>query len=322
MGRRPLGQSGITVFPLAFGGNVFGWTVREDREAFPILNAFVEAGGNLIDTADSYSRWVPGNQGGESEALIGRWLRTRKDRGNLVIATKVGADLGSGRKGLSRAHILASAEASLKRLSTDYIDLYQSHFDDPSVPVQETLEAYQELIRDGKVRVIGASNFGALRIREAGEVSRTLGFPRYESLQPRYNLYDREDFEKNLAAVCHQQGMGVIPYYSLASGFLSGKYRSEKDLSQGARGKGAASYLNERGYRILRALDDVASSCQVSPSSIAIAWLVSREDVTAAIASATGKDQLSELVLGATLKLDRSSLDILDHASSWSGEGS
>ncbi len=317
-----MGRSGITVFPLALGGNVFGWTVREDPEAFRILDAFVAAGGNLIDTADSYSRWVPGNQGGESEALIGRWLRSRKDRERLVIATKVGSDLGPGRKGLSRAHILASAEASLKRLGTDYIDLYQSHYDDPSVPVRETLEAYNELIRSGKVRVIGASNFQADRLRESAAISETLGLPRYASLQPRYNLYDRDGFEKDLAPVCRELGLGVIPYYGLASGFLSGKYRSEKDLSLGQRGKGVAGYLNERGYRILRALDEVAGAHQASPASIAISWLVSRTGVTAAIASATGTRQVDELVHGALMKLDPPSLDKLDRASSGTGAGS
>src|SRR4051794_39511142 len=225
MKTRPLGNSGLDVAPLAFGGNVFGWTIDE-ATSFRLLDAFVEAGFNLVDTADVYSRWAPGNKGGESETILGKWFRSSGKRDRVVLATKVGMEMGPGKKGLSRAYILRAVEDSLRRLQTDYIDLYQSHVDDPETPLQETLATYAELIKEGKVRAIGASNYSADRLAEAVQVSNRFGYPRYESLQPEYNLYDREKFETVLEPLCLERNIGVIPYYSLASGFLTGKYRS------------------------------------------------------------------------------------------------
>jgi len=316
MKKRKLGKSGIEISPLALGGNVFGWTVDEPS-AFKILDAFVEAGMNLIDTADTYSRWVPGNKGGESEAIIGKWLKKSGKRDRVVIATKVGSDMGLGKKGLSKTYILRAAEDSLKRLQTEVIDLYQSHKDDPNTGLEETLEAYATLIKQGKVRAIGASNYGAERLSEALGVSARHELPSYASLQPRYNLYDREEFEKTLEPLCREKGLGVITYYSLASGFLSGKYRSVQDLSQSIRGQGARIYLNARGFRILAALDEAAKRLNAAPASIALAWLMARPGVTAPIASATNLVQLQELVAATELTLDRAEREILDQASAW-----
>lgn len=310
-----LGKSGIRVSPLAFGGNVFGWTLREDKEVFRILDAFTEAGGNFIDTADSYSRWVPGNHGGESETLIGKWLKRKKDRHSVVIATKVGSDMGQGKKDLSAKHILQSVEDSLKRLQTEYIDLYQAHYDDPVTPMEQTLETFGSLIKSGKVRIIGASNFSAQRLKMALDLSEQKGYPRYETLQPLYNLYDRKGFESEFLEICQQNKLGVITYSSLASGFLSGKYRSENDFSKSSRGKGVAHYLDTRGLRILDALDEVAARHQVQPATIALAWLISRPTVLAPIASATTLNQLDELTRAVSLKLDADSVQLLDQAS-------
>ena len=273
MKKRPLGNSGIEVAPLAFGGNVFGWTIDE-KQSFRLLDAFLAAGFNLIDTADVYSRWVPGNKGGESETIIGNWMRLRGNRDKVIVATKVGHDIGQGKKDLSEKHILQAVEKSLQRLQTDYIDLYQSHYDDPPTPVAETLEAYAKLVKEGKVRLIGASNFTPERLLRSLEASKQHGYPSYQTLQPLYNLYDREVFEKELEPICVEHGIGVISYYSLASGFLTGKYRSEEDLSKSARGAGNKKYLNEKGFRILSALDKVAEKFKSTPASISIAWLL------------------------------------------------
>jgi aryl-alcohol dehydrogenase-like predicted oxidoreductase len=316
MQKRKLGNSGIEVAPLAFGGNVFGWTADE-ATSFELLDAFVASGFNLIDTADSYSRWVPGHQGGESETIIGKWMKARGDRERVVVATKVGSDMGQGKKDLSKAWILRAAEASLKRLQTDYIDLYQSHWDDETTPIEETLEAYAQLVKDGKVRVIGASNLPPQRLQQSLERSKRRGFPRYETLQPNYNLYDRSEYEKNYEPIANREHLGVIPYFSLASGFLAGKYRSEKDLEGRARGGFVKKYLNERGYKILDALDSVAKECNASPAQIAIAWLIARQSITAPIASATSLNQLQQLVDATRLQLNREQINHLNQASAY-----
>lgn len=316
MNRRKLGNSELEVGPLAFGGNVFGWTVDE-QTSFKLLDRFAEAGFNLIDTADIYSAWAPGNQGGESESLIGRWLKQRGRRERVVVATKVGMEM-RGQKGLSKSYILKSADDSLRRLQTDYIDLYQSHQDDPETPIEETLEAFAELVRQGKVRVIGASNYSAERLGESLRISEQNGMPRYESLQPLYNLYDREAFEAELEPLCLEKRVGVISYFSLASGFLSGKYRSEADLVKSARGAGVGKkYLNERGFRILKALDEIAGRYDSTPARVALAWLIARPSVTAPIASATSLEQLDDLIEATKLELDGAALDSLNEASQW-----
>jgi aryl-alcohol dehydrogenase-like predicted oxidoreductase len=312
---RRLGRSTLQVAPLAFGGNVFGWTADAAR-SFELLDAFVAAGFNLIDTADAYSRWVPGHQGGESETIIGDWLAARGPsmRARVVIATKCGVEMGPGEQGLSRAYILRAVDRSLKRLRTDYIDLYQAHRDDPATPLEETLGAFDELVRAGKVRAIGASNYSAERLEEALRVSSSAGFARYESLQPHYNLYDRAGFETGLAQLCRREQVGVIPYFALASGFLTGKYRSEADAGQSPRGARAKAMLDARGLRILAALDQVAAATASTPAQVALAWLLAR-GVTAPIASATTLPQLSELLGMTRLELDASMIASLDAAS-------
>jgi aryl-alcohol dehydrogenase-like predicted oxidoreductase len=320
MQKRQLGRSGLHVSTLVLGGNVFGWTIDQPA-AFAVLDAYVAAGGNCLDTADGYSIWVPGNQGGESETIIGAWMKSRGNRDRIVVATKVGWELSPTKKGLSRSYILQAVEGSLTRLQTDYIDLYQSHRDDPATTPEETLEAYSELVRAGKVRVIGASNFGADRLAASLEVSRERGYPRYESLQPLYNLYDRADFETTLEPVCAPAGLGVIPYSSLASGFLTGKYRSERDLSASTRGQNVGKkYLNDRGLRIIAALDQVARDHHTTLATVAVAWLIGRPSVTAAIASATTVHQLDDLVAATALRLDGGAVDRLDHASAYAQE--
>jgi aryl-alcohol dehydrogenase-like predicted oxidoreductase len=314
MNRRKLGNSNIEVSPLAFGGNVFGWTVDEPR-SFEMLDHFVGSGFNLIDTADVYSRWVPGNSGGESETIIGNWMKARGNRDQVIVATKVGMEMGPGKKGLSKPYILTAVEDSLRRLKTDYIDLYQSHVFDPETPQEETLSAYADLISQGKVRAIGASNFTAEQLLESLQISDRHGYPRYTSLQPLYNLYDRAEYETNLEPICMQNGIGVIPYYALASGFLTGKYRSEADLSKSPRGQGVKKYLNERGFRILKALDHVAEKHNATPAQVALAWLIARPSITAPIASATSREQLDELVGATTLQLDAESIELLNQAS-------
>jgi len=311
---RKLGNSGLEVGPLALGGNVFGWTADEPS-SFRLLDAFVAAGFNLIDTADMYSRWVPGNLGGESETILGNWFKRSGKRANVVLATKVGSEMGPGEKGLSKPYILRAVERSLGRLQTDYIDLYQSHIDDATTPLEETLEAYGELIRQGKVRAIGASNYSAERLAQALEVGKQSGCPSYQCLQPQYNLYDRAPFEEKLEPLCRQAGLGVIPYYSLASGFLTGKYRSAQDLSQSPRGATVKKYLTDRGFRILGALDQVAERLRSTPARVALAWLCTRPTVTAPIASATSLEQLSDLIEATRLKLDDPAIERLNQAS-------
>lgn len=311
---RRLGRSELLVSPLCFGGAVFGWTVDEPS-AFRLLDRLVDAGINFIDTADVYSTWVPGNRGGESETIIGRWLKSRGRRDAVVIATKVGSEMGPGKQGLSAAYIREAVEASLRRLQTDHVDLYQSHWDDPGTPFEETLGAYDALIRAGKVRAAGASNLTAERFAEALKVSADAGLPRYESLQPLYNLYDRDAFEGPLQTVCADNDVGVIPYYALASGFLTGKYRSPADLGKSARGGHVASYLNPRGLRILAALDAVAAEHGVAPAPVALAWLIARPGVTAPIASATSPEQLEDLIAAVTLDLGADAIARLEAAS-------
>lgn len=299
-----------------FGGNVFGWTVDE-AASFKLLDAFTGAGLNFIDTADVYSRWVPGNTGGDSETIIGKWLKASGKRDKVILATKVGKEMGPGKKGLSPQYIKQAVEDSLKRLQTDYIDLYQSHDDDPDTPLAETLEAYGQLIKEGKVRVIGASNYKAGRLAEALQISAANNLPAYQTLQPEYNLYQRQDYETSLKPVCLQHGLGVIPYYSLASGFLTGKYRSEADFSKSKRGQGIKKYLNERGFRILKALDEVAGQYQTSQASVALAWLMARPGILAPIASATSIEQLNDLVKATTLNLSPEAIHVLTEASEY-----
>ncbi len=311
-----LGNSGLEVSPLVFGGNVFGWTVDE-AESFRLLDAFVGAGYNFIDTADVYSKWAPGNQGGESESIMGNWLKSRGNRQKVAIATKVGIEMGPGKKGLSRAYILRAVEDSLTRLQTDYIDLYQSHTDDKETPLAATLEAYAQLVKEGKVRAIGASNYSAERLTEALQVSKQSGLPSYQSLQPNYNLYDRADYESKLEGVCQANGLGVIPYFSLASGFLTGKYRSEADLAASKRGQFVKKYLNDRGFRILRVLDKVAKDVHSTPGQVSLAWLIARPSITAPIASATSIEQLDGLIGATELKLDQAAIEQLNQASAY-----
>ena len=313
MQNRRLGNSELFIGPLVFGGNVFGWTIDEPT-SFVLLDAFTDAGFNCIDTADVYARWAPGDRAGISETIIGKWLKQRGKREKLVIATKVGKEMGKDKKGLSAKYIREAVHDSLKRLQTDYIDLYQSHDDDLSTPLEETLAAYTELIREGKVRVIGASNYSAGRLAEALSVSRSHGFARYESLQPHYNLYDRESYEKELDALCLAENIGVISYFSLASGFLTGKYRSERDFSKSQRGGGIQKYLNPRGFRILDALDAVSASYHTAPATIALAWLLSRKSITAPIASATNTDQLKTLLQATRIQLNQEDLSLLTEA--------
>jgi len=312
--KRELGRSGIAIAPLALGGNVFGWTIDETA-SFRVLDSFIDAGFNLIDTADVYSRWAPGNSGGESETIIGKWLQKRGNRDKVVIATKLGKEMAPGKKGLSKKYIYEALSQSLKRLQTDYIDLYQAHDDDPGTPMEETLETFGQCIKEGKMRAIGASNFNPRRLAESLRISEQNGFPRYESLQPLYNLYDRAVFEKDLEPVCVENHIGVISYYSLASGFLTGKYRSTGDFSKSLRGKGIAKFMNERGFAILGALDQVASQYQATAAAVAIAWLIQRHSVTAPIASATSSIQLAALIKASDIKLNNAAVDLLNAAS-------
>ena len=313
MQRRPLGRSGLQAAPLALGGNVFGWTADE-ATSHAVLDAFVAGGFNLIDTANSYSRWVEGHSGGESETVIGRWIAKRGRHDDALIATKVGSDMGLGRKCLRREHILAEAEASLRRLRVERIDLYQSHWDDPETPQDETLEAYDRLVRAGKVRAIGASNLDAGRLASALATSRAQSSPRYETLQPHYNLLVRDAFEGSLQALCLEEGLGVIPYYSLASGFLTGKYRSPADFGKSARGPGMAKFLDARGHAVLAALGGVSERCGATMAQVALAWLMAKPGIAAPIASATSVAQLEELMGAARLVLDTDAMRALDGA--------
>lgn len=316
MKKRALGKSGLEVPPLCFGCNVFGWTVDQET-GFKLLDALLDAGLNFLDTADVYSRWAPGNSGGESETVIGNWVKARGNRDKVIIATKVGMDLGDGKKGLAKSYILRAVEDSLKRLQTDYIDLYQSHVDDQETPLEQTLEAYDQLVKAGKVRAVGASNYDATRLARAIEISRTQGLPRYESLQPNYNLYDRAGFEAELEPLCLENGIGVINYFSLAKGFLTGKYRSEADLGQSPRGQGVKQYLNGRGFRILFALDRLAKEYGTTQAAVALAWQIARPSITAPIASATSLAQLSDLISATRLQLSDEATNLLTEESAY-----
>jgi aryl-alcohol dehydrogenase-like predicted oxidoreductase len=314
MQRRKLGRTDYQVAPLAFGGNVFGWTADE-ATSFALLDAFVAHGFNLVDTADSYSRWVEGHKGGESETIIGRWIARRGHHDDVVIATKVGSDMGLGYKCLKRDYIMRAAEDSLRRLGVDALDLYQSHWDDETTPFEETLEAYSRLMQQGKVKAIGASNLNAARLTQALEVSRSANLPSYATLQPHYNLIERASFEGPLQDLCVKEGIGVIPYFSLAAGFLTGKYRSEQDLHKSKRGPGLKKYLHPRGHAILDALDEVSRRAGATPAQVALAWLMSRPAVVAPIASATSVAQLEDILASTRLTLDAEALAELDKAS-------
>jgi aryl-alcohol dehydrogenase-like predicted oxidoreductase len=311
--KRRLGNSSLEIAPLVFGCNIFGWTADEPA-SFKLLDAFVASGLNMIDTADVYSKWIPGHVGGESETIIGNWLAKRGHRDKILIATKLGVEMGPGEGGLSKAYMQRAVERSLKRLQTDYIDLYQAHRDDTETPLEETAESFAALIREGKVRAIGASNFKADRLAQALRVSAAHGLPRYETLQPWYNLYDRFNFEGDLASLCQRENIGVIPYFGLASGFLTGKYRSAKDLEGKPRGYRVKDMMNDRGFRILKALDTVSADVGATPAQISLAWLMAR-GVTAPIASATTLDQFQELLPATTLKLSSDAVKLLNDAS-------
>jgi aryl-alcohol dehydrogenase-like predicted oxidoreductase len=314
MEQRQLGQSDIIVPPLVFGGNVFGWSADE-ATSFKLLDALVDAGLTAIDTADMYSVWAPGHQGGESETIIGKWLAARGGRDKLVIMTKVGMDMPDG-KGLSAGWIKTSVDRSLARLRTDVIDLYQAHRDDTATPLEETLDAFAALIKAGKVRAIGASNYEAPRLRQALAVSDAHGLPRYVALQPHYNLIERPLFEDALEAVCLEERLGVIPYFALAAGFLTGKYRSAGDLGKSAaRGQGAAKYLSGRGPKVLAALDAVAGETGGTPAQVALAWLMARPSITAPIASASRVEQMEDLVKACSLSLSAAQVTALNAAS-------
>ncbi len=311
---RTLGRSALRVSPLMLGGNVFGWTADE-KTSFELLDRFVDAGGNFIDTADVYSRWAEGHTGGESETVLGKWFKMSGRRDEVVLATKLGMDMGDGRQGLSAAYIHRAVDASLQRLQTDRIDLYQSHKDDTGTPLAETLGAYAELIEAGKVRCIGASNHTAERLREALETAEIHNLPRYESLQPHYNLVERRDYEDNLAPVVEEFELGVVPYFALAAGFLTGKYRSKQDTAGSARSRMVEKYANGRGFAIVKALDEVAQEVNANPAQVALAWLMAQPTITAPIASATSLEQLEDLIQAIRLKLPQEALDKLDAAS-------
>ena len=315
MKKRVIGRSDLKVAPLGLGGNVFGWSADE-RASFAVLDAFVAKGFNLIDTADAYSTWKPGNKGGESETIIGKWMKARDNRAQVVVTTKVGSEMGPGKKGLSRRYIESAVEASLRRLQTDYIDLYLSHWEDPSVEIEETLGAYADLVKAGKVRVIGNSNHSVQTMRKALAISASHKWPRFENVQTHYNLYDRSGYETELEAFCRENEIGVTSYFSLAKGFLSGKYRSPADFGKSAaRGDEMKDYLNERGLRILAALDAVAKARSATPAQVAIAWLIARPGLVAPIASATSIDQLQDLIKAAGLALSAQDIEQLNQAS-------
>jgi aryl-alcohol dehydrogenase-like predicted oxidoreductase len=314
MQKRRLGRTDLQIAPLVFGGNVFGWTA-DSKTSFDLLDRFVEAGFNTVDTADAYASWVPGNKGGESETIIGDWLKSRGNRDKLVIVTKVGWEISPDRKGLSAPYIEKAVEGSLKRLKTDVIDLYLSHRPDPDTPDEETLGAHQKLLEKGKVRFVGASNFNAEQLRAALDTAKRKSLPRYDVLQPKYNLYDRAGFEGPLRDLCMAEEIGVITYFSLARGFLSGKYRGEADLGQSPRGAAIKGYLDDRGIRILTALDEVSAHHRAKPAEVALAWIMARPGVTAPIASATSIAQLDSLIKAASLRLTSEDLAVLDEAS-------
>jgi aryl-alcohol dehydrogenase-like predicted oxidoreductase len=311
---RTLGHTGIQVAPLMLGGNVFGWSA-DSATSFQILDAFVDRGYGFIDTADVYSKWAPGNKGGESETVLGQWFKERGTRSKVVLATKVGNDMGGGKTGLKAKYIVEAVEDSLTRLQTDYIDLYQSHRDDAETPLEETLEAYGKLIEQGKVRAIGASNYTGARLREALAVSKAKGLPVYETLQPEYNLYARQGYETDLLPVVEEFGISVVPYFALASGFLTGKYKTKDDAKGAKREALVGKYFDERGERILVALEEVAAEAKATQAAVAIAWLLAQRGVTAPIASATSVEQLQSLFAAVELKLSPAAVQKLTDAS-------
>jgi len=315
MNTRRLGNSDLVVSGLCFGTNVFGWTADEPT-AFKLLDALVYNSINFIDTADVYSRWAHGGVGGQSETIIGNWLKKSGKRDKVIIATKAGMEMAPDKKGLSRTYITKAVEDSLKRLQTDYIDLYQAYEDDIHTPLQETLETFTDLIKQGKVRIIGASNYNGNRLEQALNISKEHNLASYQTLQPLYNLYDRHEFETDIQPVCLENNISVITYYSLASGFLTGKYRSEADLAKTKRGSNK-KYFNERGFKILKGLDEVAAKHNANPAQVSIAWLLSRPTVTAPIASATSMEQLGDLLKAVELKLSDEDLKVLDEASAY-----
>lgn len=314
MQTRTLGSSGLSIVPLVFGGNVFGWTADE-ATSFKLLDAFSDRGFNAIDTANVYSAWVPGHGGGESETILGKWFAQSGKRDKIVLASKVGFKMGDGGQGLRRDYILRSAEDSLRRLQTDYIDLYQSHTDDQETPLDETLSAYQQLLEQGKVRAIGASNYKGPRLAAALDLAASGALPAYTALQPEYNLYDRETYESDLAPVAAKYGLGVIPYFSLASGFLTGKYKSLDDTKGKNRGTRVEKYFNDRGLKILQALQGVAEETGTAQASVALAWLLAQPTITAPIASATSTEQLEALFAAVDLRLSEEHLKALTYAS-------
>ncbi len=314
MQTRRLGRTDLSIAPLVLGGNVFGWTA-DKKASFAVLDRFAAAGLSAIDTADAYSTWVPGNQGGESETIIGEWMKARGNRGRIIVITKVGSPMGKGKEGLKPGYIAEAAEASLKRLKTDVIDLYLSHWPDMATPFEETLGAYQRLIEQGKIRWCGASNLNVAMLEAALAAAKAKGLPRYEVLQPEYNLADREGFERGLADLCAREEIGAITYFSLAKGFLSGKYRSDADLSKSPRGEAVKAYLNPRGFRILGALEAVAARHKAKPAEVALAWIMARPAVTAPIASATSIEQVDSLIRATALKLTAADMDGLNAAS-------
>lgn len=316
MEKRQLGNTDLHVYPIAFGGNVFGWTINE-KQSFEILDGFTEAGFNFIDTADVYSRWAPGNVGGESETIIGKWMKQKKNRQNLIVTTKVGSDMGDGKRGLKKEYILKAIEDSLRRLQTDYLDLYQTHFDDESTAVLETLEAYEQLVKEGKIRWIGTSNMSVDRIKKSLESSIQHQIAKYETLQPHYNLYARENYETNLEPLVVKNNLGVFTYYSLESGFLSGKYRSKNDTLKSLRGGKMEQYFNNRGMKILYALDEVSKQYDATPAAVALAWLIQKPSVTAPIVSATSLSQLDSIIKAPQLNFDVNAMKFLDEASAW-----
>ena len=311
---RRLGRTDLNIAPLVLGGNVFGWTA-DKKTSFAVLDRFASVGLSAIDTADAYSAWAPGNHGGESETIIGEWMKARGNRGHMIVVTKVGSPMGHGKEGLSARYIEEAAEASLKRLQTDVIDLYLSHWPDMATPIDETLGAYQRLIEKGKIRWCGASNLNVSLLEAALAAAKARGLPRYEVLQPEFNLADRAEFESGLAELCQREEIGVITYFSLAKGFLSGKYRTEADLAKSPRGGGVKAYLNPRGFRILDALEAVASRNKAKPAEVALAWIMARPGVTAPIASATSVEQVDSLVRATELAVTPADIAALNEAS-------